>query len=357
MQDAHLTETQQSLRPIIRPEHQQRQRQDQQFEGGGKNQLLRRSENWDVGTTESHAETRRQRIHLQLRSGKLHNDKRVGAHGSPHHLRCGGDFAFLEGISRKSMGSVDRTPNTIHICAVQFVHKCGTYTQHAWLKNCISSLCAKKSPVIWCVSCMSHPWLFSHPLSSMSASYSSLIYPTTLREHWVHPAHLQAPSVDKLRHLWREDLQSGGNPRTTTPTLLKGHCGDALALLVGSVLSTVERTENTGLWAAAKVGECSLNSRSYRLATACPTQWESCVGTPQGCRWDRCLYMFLFLFSYFFFSCFAKLRALCEKGRRVEVSWNWVGSFVSLVTQTSRWSELVPLGHEVLEKSQKASSF
>ena len=37
----------------------------------------------------------------------------------------------------------------------------------------------------------------------------------------VHHAHLQAPSVDKLRHqesLWREDLQSGGNPRTTTPT-------------------------------------------------------------------------------------------------------------------------------------------
>ena len=31
----------------------------------------------------------------------------------------------------------------------------------------------------------------------------------------------RAPSVDKLRHqesLWREDLQSGGNPRTATPT-------------------------------------------------------------------------------------------------------------------------------------------
>ena len=41
------------------------------------------------------------------------------------------------------------------------------------------------------------------------------------REHPVHRAHLQAPSVDKLRHqesLWREDLQSGGNPRTTTAT-------------------------------------------------------------------------------------------------------------------------------------------
>ena len=33
MQNAHLAETQQSLRPV-RPEHQQRQREDQQFEGG-----------------------------------------------------------------------------------------------------------------------------------------------------------------------------------------------------------------------------------------------------------------------------------------------------------------------------------
>ena len=55
----------------------------------------------------------------------------------------------------------------------------------------------------------------------MSTSSSSPTCPTKQREHSVHPAHLQAPSVDKLRHqesLWREDLQSGGNPRTTTPT-------------------------------------------------------------------------------------------------------------------------------------------
>ena len=45
--------------------------------------------------------------------------------------------------------------------------------------------------------------------------------PTTQREHSVNPAHLQAPSVGKQRHqdsLWRENVQSGGNPRTTTPT-------------------------------------------------------------------------------------------------------------------------------------------
>ena len=52
-------------------------------------------------------------------------------------------------------------------------------------------------------------------------SSSSPTYPTTQREHSVHLPHLQDHSVDKLRHqesLGREDVQSGGNPRTTTPT-------------------------------------------------------------------------------------------------------------------------------------------
>ena len=40
----------------------------------------------DGGTTENHGKTRRQRLHLQLRNGKLLNGKRVGAHGIPHHL-------------------------------------------------------------------------------------------------------------------------------------------------------------------------------------------------------------------------------------------------------------------------------
>ena len=52
----------------------------------------------DGGTGESHGETRLQRLHLQLRSGQLRNGKRVGAHGSLHHPRNGGDFGFLEGI-------------------------------------------------------------------------------------------------------------------------------------------------------------------------------------------------------------------------------------------------------------------
>ena len=69
----------------------------------------------DGGTAESHRETRRQRLHLQLRSGKTHSGTRVGAHGNLHHLRNGGDFGFLERIPARD---VDRTPaHTTHLCS------------------------------------------------------------------------------------------------------------------------------------------------------------------------------------------------------------------------------------------------
>ena len=83
---------------------------------------------------------------------------------------------------------------------------------------------------------MSHPcWSLPHLPFTTSTSSSSFTLPSTttqehasqpvqhdhLREHPIHHAHLQALPVDKLRHqesLWREDLPSGGNPCTTTPT-------------------------------------------------------------------------------------------------------------------------------------------
>ena len=92
---------------------------------------------------------------------------------------------------------------------------------------------------------MPHPWLTHLPFTT-STSSSSFTPPSTaqehaaLREHPVHHAHLQAPSVDKLRHqesLWREDLQSGGNPPITTTHLpnhlahgvyWRSHAGDLL---------------------------------------------------------------------------------------------------------------------------------
>ena len=72
----------------------------------------------DDGTTESHGETRRQRLHLQHRSGKTHSGRRVGAHGVPHLLINGGDFDFSSRNSRKSTGRVDRTPtHKTHLCS------------------------------------------------------------------------------------------------------------------------------------------------------------------------------------------------------------------------------------------------
>ena len=99
MQDAHLAEMEQTLIPI-RPRHQQRQRQNQQFGGGEKLGLLCRSQDWMAVLQRAGGETRRQHfhLHLQLRSDRLRNGKRVGAHGNLHHLRNGGDVGFLERI-------------------------------------------------------------------------------------------------------------------------------------------------------------------------------------------------------------------------------------------------------------------
>ena len=77
---------------------------------------------------------------------------------------------------------------------------------------------------------MSHPLLQTHlpfTTSTSSSSFTLLSHATQLvqhehlQEHPVHLAHLHALPVDKQRHqesLWRENLQSGGNPPTTTPT-------------------------------------------------------------------------------------------------------------------------------------------
>ena len=109
----------------------------------------------DGGTTESHGETPQQRVHLQLRSGKLHNGKRVGAHGSPHHLRNGGDFGFLEGIPENRRGSVDRTPtHDTHLCSTVCSQARNAHTT-CLARELHCHLCApENSPVIWCVPCL-----------------------------------------------------------------------------------------------------------------------------------------------------------------------------------------------------------
>ena len=121
------------------------------------------------GVTESHGKTRRQRLHLQLRSGKTHTGKQVGAHGSPHHLINGGDFGVPEGIPQNRREMWTGHPLTVHICAVQFVHKRGAHTTRlaqvtriavsfffcATLGCSLTCHLAKQSLVIWCVHVLS----------------------------------------------------------------------------------------------------------------------------------------------------------------------------------------------------------
>ena len=119
-------------------------------------------------------------------------------------------------------------PLTIHICAVQFFHKRGTHTQRAWLNNCIVIFVRLKSiwsSVLFHVSSFLVSPAFHHDTSSSSFNTqehaAQSVQQEQLREHPVHHAHLQATSVDKLRHqesLLHENPHSGGNPRTTTPT-------------------------------------------------------------------------------------------------------------------------------------------
>ena len=131
-------------------------------------------------------------------------------------------------------------PLTIHICAVQFVHKRGTHITRlaqgpARLKKSriafhlcapeknLSSGVAHVSPFCCCsLTCplpralhLPHSLFLLRHKNTQHNRYNMI----NSEKHPVHHPHLQAPSVDKLRHLeslWREDLQSDGNPRTTT---------------------------------------------------------------------------------------------------------------------------------------------
>ena len=60
--------------------------------------ILCRSQNLMAVLQRAMGEICRPHLHLQLRSGQLHNGKRVGADGNLHHLRNGGNFGFLERI-------------------------------------------------------------------------------------------------------------------------------------------------------------------------------------------------------------------------------------------------------------------
>ena len=125
-------------------------------------------------------------------------------------------------------------PLTTHVCAVQSVHKRGKHRTR--LAQELHNIFVRPKKNLSSGRHMSRPLLLSHLPFTTSTSSSSFTLPSTttpkhalqsgphdlLQEHPVRHAQIHALPVDKLRHqesLWRENLQSGGNPRTT-PTFL-----------------------------------------------------------------------------------------------------------------------------------------
>ena len=234
LQDAHLAETQQSLRPR---EHQQRQREDQQFEGGENfDCYVDRKTGWryhreprgNASAASSSSTSQWQNSQWQTSWSSWYSTSSekwwwfrfLGRNSRKIDGECGQDTHSQDTSVQYSLfTSAHRTLNADGLAQVQ---------DQAWFASIFVPQCC------YLVCHMSHSLLFSHLRVTTCTSSSSFTLPSTtqehspqpeqqeqLREHPIHHAHLQALSVDKLRHqesLWREDLQGGGNPRTTTPT-------------------------------------------------------------------------------------------------------------------------------------------
>ena len=118
---------------------------------------------------------------------------------------------------------VDTTPiNTAHTPQ----HSLFTSAERiarVWLKNCITSLCARKESVIWSahVSPFVGLALAVHHEHIFSLIHSSLYHDTRTRATiGTTRSTSKTPSTSSTspRPLWRENLQSGGNPRKTFST-------------------------------------------------------------------------------------------------------------------------------------------
>ena len=155
----------------------------------------------------SHVETRRQRLHLQLRSGQLHIGKRVGAHGSLHHPRYSDVFGFLERIPRQDTHS--------QYTSVQYsLFTSAARTSHALLKGQhgssnqgLHSSFVRSKRICHLVSHMSHTLLFSHLPLTTSTSSSSFTLPSTMTPE-------QRTTIGTTRSTPRKPSTSSTSPRS-----------------------------------------------------------------------------------------------------------------------------------------------
>ena len=189
MQDVRLAETEQSLIPI-RPKTSTASPTNRNSEEE-KTSITVSIGRLDGGITESHGETRPQHLHLQLRNGRLHNGKRVGAHGNLHHLRNYGDLCFLE-------------RQNFFVCLERICH----------LVRTCHTLCCSRTCRLPRASHLPHSLFLLPRHQNTHHNRDNTIY--SKNTHCI--INLSKTSqTTKQRHeepLWREKMQSGGTPRT-----------------------------------------------------------------------------------------------------------------------------------------------
>ena len=188
-------------------------------------------EKLDRGTTESHWETRRQRLHLQLRSGQnftVADELELMV----FHINW---QTMVISVSCKKIQKIDgvcadrsATHNT-HLCSTVCSQARNAHTSRLAQESHCHLGAPEKNLVIWCFPCLILGCLTCFSPRALQLLHSLFLqwhkntqhhrYNQNNSENTQYITHI--PSVDKLRHqesLWHEDLQSGGSPRTTTPT-------------------------------------------------------------------------------------------------------------------------------------------
>ena len=139
MQDARFTETRQSLVPI-RPQHEQRQRKDQQFEG---------EENFDysVDRKTGWRYCREPRVNPSAAFSSSSSTSQCStlqwqtswSSWQPTSSEKWWWFRFPKRNSSKSTGGVDSTPTNTANTAQYSLFTRAERIARAWLKNCITS--------------------------------------------------------------------------------------------------------------------------------------------------------------------------------------------------------------------------
>ena len=173
--------------------------------------LLCRSKNWMAVLQRATEKPAGTVFIFSFAEAELHNGRRVGAYGVPHHLINDVDFGFLEGIPENRREGMDRTlTHNTHLCSTGFSQARTAHTTRLALELHCHLGAPDKNVVIWCFPCLilgcltcPSPRALQLPHSLFFLGHkknaAQSVQPEQLREHPVHHAHSLSRQVAPSR--------------------------------------------------------------------------------------------------------------------------------------------------------------